>query len=82
MVDAALACEVKKDGVEPGVGAGRRGLLFGVGFACRVRGARRKSPDLVATVVDIVRVERVTPGQLMFEITETVAMQDACARPR
>ncbi|MGV2288706.1 EAL domain-containing protein [Trinickia sp. YCB016] len=34
-------------------------------------------PDLVATMLDIVRDEGVPPEQLMFEITETVAMQDA-----
>ncbi len=33
--------------------------------------------DLVATVVDIVRSERVPCEQIMFEITETVAMKDA-----
>jgi diguanylate cyclase (GGDEF)-like protein len=34
-------------------------------------------PDLVAAILDIVRAEQVAPHQLMFEITETVAMQDA-----
>lgn len=33
--------------------------------------------DLVATMLDIVRSERVPCEQIMFEITETVAMQDA-----
>jgi diguanylate cyclase (GGDEF)-like protein len=34
-------------------------------------------PDLVTTILDIARSEQVAPAQLMFEITETVAMQDA-----
>jgi EAL domain-containing protein (putative c-di-GMP-specific phosphodiesterase class I) len=34
-------------------------------------------PDLVAAILDIVRDEHISPDQLMFEITETVAMQDA-----
>jgi diguanylate cyclase (GGDEF)-like protein len=34
-------------------------------------------PDLVATMLDIVRSERVACDRIMFEITETVAMQDA-----
>ncbi|TCG03559.1 bifunctional diguanylate cyclase/phosphodiesterase [Paraburkholderia steynii] len=34
-------------------------------------------PDLVATILDIVRGELVAPAQLMFEISETVAMLDA-----
>ncbi|KIO48066.1 bifunctional diguanylate cyclase/phosphodiesterase [Nitrosospira sp. NpAV] len=33
--------------------------------------------DLVATMLDIVRFEQVPCEQIMFEITETVAMQDA-----
>ena len=33
--------------------------------------------DLVATILDIVRSEQVPCEQIMFEITETVAMQDA-----
>jgi diguanylate cyclase (GGDEF)-like protein len=33
--------------------------------------------DLVATMLDIVRAEQVPCEQIMFEITETVAMQDA-----
>jgi len=33
--------------------------------------------DLVATLLDIVRTEHVQSEQLMFEITESVAMQDA-----
>ncbi len=33
--------------------------------------------DLVATMLDIVRSEQVPCDQIMFEITETVAMQDA-----
>jgi EAL domain-containing protein (putative c-di-GMP-specific phosphodiesterase class I) len=33
--------------------------------------------DLVATMLDIVRSEQVSCEQIMFEITETVAMQDA-----
>jgi diguanylate cyclase (GGDEF)-like protein len=33
--------------------------------------------DLVTTILDIARSEQVAPAQLMFEITETVAMQDA-----
>ncbi|KXU83394.1 diguanylate phosphodiesterase [Paraburkholderia monticola] len=34
-------------------------------------------PDLVETMLDIVRTEGVACEQIMFEITETVAMQDA-----
>src|SRR5471032_216881 len=34
-------------------------------------------PDLVATMLDIVRSEQVPCDRIMFEITETVAMQDA-----
>ncbi|WP_018443814.1 putative bifunctional diguanylate cyclase/phosphodiesterase [Trinickia symbiotica] len=34
-------------------------------------------PDLIASILDIVRAEQVAPEHLMFEITETVAMQDA-----
>ncbi len=34
-------------------------------------------PDLVATMLDIVRSEQVACDRIMFEITETVAMQDA-----
>jgi len=34
-------------------------------------------PDLVATMLDIVRSEQVQCDRIMFEITETVAMQDA-----
>ncbi|SEA96873.1 putative bifunctional diguanylate cyclase/phosphodiesterase [Paraburkholderia sartisoli] len=34
-------------------------------------------PDLVHTVLEIVRAENVECHQIMFEITETVAMQDA-----
>ncbi|WP_429555395.1 putative bifunctional diguanylate cyclase/phosphodiesterase [Paraburkholderia sp. MM5477-R1] len=34
-------------------------------------------PDLVETILDIVRSEGVACEQIMFEITETVAMQDA-----
>ena len=34
-------------------------------------------PDLVATMLEIVQAEGVQCGQIMFEITETVAMQDA-----
>ncbi|CAG4926637.1 putative bifunctional diguanylate cyclase/phosphodiesterase [Paraburkholderia gardini] len=34
-------------------------------------------PDLVSTVLEIVRAENVECHQIMFEITETVAMQDA-----
>lgn len=33
--------------------------------------------DLVATILDIVRSEQVPCEQIMFEITETIAMQDA-----
>ena len=33
--------------------------------------------DLVATILEIVRAEQVSCEQIMFEITETVAMQDA-----
>jgi diguanylate cyclase (GGDEF)-like protein len=34
-------------------------------------------PDLVANMLEIVKAEGVASGQIMFEITETVAMQDA-----
>jgi EAL domain-containing protein (putative c-di-GMP-specific phosphodiesterase class I) len=34
-------------------------------------------PDLVATMLDIVRSEQVACDRIMFEITETVAMRDA-----
>jgi diguanylate cyclase (GGDEF)-like protein len=34
-------------------------------------------PNLVATVLEIVRAEQVNCDRIMFEITETVAMQDA-----
>jgi EAL domain-containing protein (putative c-di-GMP-specific phosphodiesterase class I) len=34
-------------------------------------------PNLVATILEIVRAEQVACDQIMFEITETVAMQDA-----
>ncbi|MDN5935862.1 MAG: EAL domain-containing protein [Nitrosospira sp.] len=34
-------------------------------------------PNLVATMLDIVRAQQVPCEQIMFEITETVAMQDA-----
>lgn len=34
-------------------------------------------PNLVAEILDIVRDEQMAPEQLMFEITEIVAMQDA-----
>jgi diguanylate cyclase len=34
-------------------------------------------PDLVTKMLDIVRTENVACSQIMFEITETVAMQDA-----
>ncbi|KGS86992.1 putative bifunctional diguanylate cyclase/phosphodiesterase [Burkholderia pseudomallei] len=33
-------------------------------------------PDLVANILEIVRAEHVEPRQLMFEITESVAMED------
>ncbi len=53
--------------------AGLPGLKVAINLSPR----QLVQPDLVNTMVEIVRNERVRCDQIMFEITESVAMQDA-----
>jgi EAL domain-containing protein (putative c-di-GMP-specific phosphodiesterase class I) len=49
----------------------------GVRIAINLSPRQLDQPDLVANVLAIVREHGIAPEQIMFEITETVAMQDA-----
>lgn len=51
--------------------------LSAIKVAINLSPRQLEQPDLVATMLDIVRSARVPCDQIMFEITETVAMQDA-----
>ncbi len=46
-------------------------------IAVNLSASQLLQPDLVARMLDIVREEKLECAQIMFEITETVAMQDA-----
>jgi diguanylate cyclase (GGDEF)-like protein len=51
--------------------------LPGIKVAINLSPRQLEQPDLVGQMLDIVRSERVSCDQLTFEITESVAMQDA-----